>query len=302
MSRKGIAQLVVLWALLLLGTLAMSFAFSMRTEAQASRNGLEAARAYFLARTGVERTIALLSTGAADNVLAGPVTGGEDGATYEVRVMPENGKIDINHVGEEGLKEILRNSGLSEDEVESIGDAILDWRDEDDQRRPAGAEEQDYAFLPEPVKPRNGRLASVEELRYVRGVPPEFFSRVLANVFTVDSGSPGVNVNAAPIEVLRVLPGFTPELAALVKERRKESPFRSPGDVAAILAAEGVGPSAIPVISGGASSRVYTITSTGKAEGTVTRVIRCTIAVGGGPNPIKIRRWEDHVPIYGEAG
>ena len=42
------------WALLLLGTLAMSFAFSMRTEAQASRNGLEAARAYFLARTGVE--------------------------------------------------------------------------------------------------------------------------------------------------------------------------------------------------------------------------------------------------------
>jgi type II secretory pathway component PulK len=111
-----------------------------------------------------------------------------------------------------------------------------------------------------------------------------------------------VNVNAAPIEVLRVLPGFTPELAALVVERRKESPFRSPADVAAFLAAEGAGPSAIPVVSSGAASRVYTITSLGKAEGTVTRVIRCTIAVGGGPNPMKIRRWEDHVPIYGEAG
>ncbi|NNF84615.1 MAG: hypothetical protein HKM29_05605 [Deltaproteobacteria bacterium] len=302
MNRKGIAQLVVLWALLLLGTLAMSFAFSMRTEAQASRNGLEAARAYFLARTGVERTIALLSSGPADNVLAGAVTGGEDGANYEVMVTPGNGKIDINHVGEEGLKEILRNSGLSEGAVESIGDAILDWRDEDDQRRPAGAEEQDYAFLPEPVKPRNGLLASVEELRYVRGVPPEFFSRVLANVFTVDSGMAGVNMNVAPIEVLRVLPGFTPELAALVVERRKESPFRSPGDIAAFLAAEGAGLSAIPIVSSGAASRVYTITSTGKAERTVTRVIRCTIEVGGGPNPFKIRRWEDHVPIYGEEG
>jgi type II secretory pathway component PulK len=301
MSRKGIAQLVVLWALLLLGTLAMSFAFSMRTEAQASRNGLEAARAYFMARTGVERTIALLSTGATDNVLAGPVTGGEDGATYEARVMPENGKIDINHISEEGLKEILRNSGLSEDEVESMGDAILDWRDEDDQRRPAGAEEQDYASLPEPVKPRNGRLASVGELRYVRGVPPEFFSRVLANVFTVDSGRPGVNMNAAPLEVLRVLPGFTPELAALVVERRNESPFRSPGEIAAFLAAEGAGPLAIPVVSSSAASRVYTITSTGKAEGTVTRVIRCTIEAGGGRNPTRIRRWEDHVPTYGEA-
>jgi len=302
MSRKGIAQLVVLWALLLLGTLAMSFAFSMRTEAQASRNGLEGARAYFLARTGVERTIALLSTGATDNVIGEAVTGGEDGATYEVLVTPENGKIDINNVGEEGLKEILRNSGLSEDEVESVGDAILDWRDEDDQKRPAGAEEQDYALLPEPVKPRNGRLASVEELRYVRGVPPEFFSRVLANVFTVDSGSPGVNVNAAPIGALRVLPGFTPELATLVVERRKESPFRSPADVAAFLGAEGAGPSAIPVISSGTESHIYTITSTGKAEGTVTRVIRCTVEMGGGPNPIKIRRWEDHVPVYEEAG
>jgi general secretion pathway protein K len=301
MSRKGIAQLVVLWALLLLGTLAMSFAFSMRTEAQASRNGLEAARAYFMARTGVERTIALLSTGATDNVLAGPVTGGEDGATYEARVMPENGKIDINHISEEGLKEILRNSGLSEDEVESMGDAILDWRDEDDERRPAGAEEQDYASLPEPVKPRNGRLASVGELRYVRGMPPEFFLRVLANVFTVDSGRPGVNMNAAPLEVLQVLPGFTPELAALVVERRNESPFRSPGEIAAFLAAEGAGPLAIPVVSSSAASRVFTITSTGKAEGTVTRVIRCKIEAGGGRNPTRIRRWEDHVPIYGEA-
>ena len=301
MSRKGIAQLVVLWALLLLGTLAMSFAFSMRTEAQASRNGLETSRAYFLARTGVGKTIVLLSTGATDNVLAAPVTGEEDGATYEVRVVPENGKVDINRISEEGLKEILRNSGLSEDEVENMGDAILDWRDEDDERRPAGAEEQDYASLPEPVKPRNGRLASVGELRYVRGVPPEFFSRVLANVFTVDSGRPGVNINAAPLEILRVLPGFTPELAALVVERRNESPFRSPGEIAAFLAAEGAGPLAIPVVSSSAASRVFTITSTGKAEGTVTRVIRCTVEAGGGRNPSRIRRWEDHVPIYGEA-
>ena len=121
-------------------------------------------------------------------------------------------------------------------------------------------------------------------------------------MFTVDSGRPGVNVNAAPIEALRVLPGITPELATLVVERRKESPFSSPGDISAFLAAEGAGPSAIPLFSSGAASRVYTITSTGKAEGSVTRVIRCTIATGGGSDPVKIRRWEDHVTVSGEAG
>jgi Tfp pilus assembly protein PilX len=43
---KGIALLIVLWALLLLGTLGMSFSFAMRTEAKAARNGLDGARAY----------------------------------------------------------------------------------------------------------------------------------------------------------------------------------------------------------------------------------------------------------------
>ncbi len=302
MSRRGIAQLVVLWALVLLGTLAMSFAFSMRTEALASRNGLEASRAYYQARTGVDRAIALLSSGAADNVLGGPISGGEDGSTYEVRVTPESGRIDINFVSEEALKQILKNCGLTADEAERLGDAILDWRDEDDRARPAGAEEPDYRSLPEPVKPRNGKFASVGELRYVRGVTPEFYERYLAVIFTVDSGTPGVNVNVAPIEVLRVLPGFTPELAALAAARREEAPFRSSADVAAFLAAEGGGPSSIPVFSTAAAFPVYAISSVGKAGGAVTRAIRCTLEVRGGSSQIRIRRWEDQVPIHEEAG
>lgn len=300
MNRNGIAQLVVLWALVLLGTLAMSFAFSMRTEAMASRNGLETSRAYFQARTGVERALALLSSGAVDNVLGGAIAGGEEGATYEVHVSPENGRVDINHVSEEALKEILRNCGLPEEEAERLGDAFLDWRDEDDRTRPAGAEEQEYRSLPEPLKPRNGRFASVSELRHVRGVTLEFYERFLAVVFTVDSGMPGVNLNVAPIEVLRVLPGFTPELAALAVARRVEAPFRSSSDVAAFLAAAGGGPSSIPVMSTAATFPVYTIASVGKAENAVTRAIRCTVEVRGGQSPFRVRRWEDQVPIYEE--
>ncbi len=280
----------------------MSFAFSMRTEAMASRNGLEGERAYYQARTGVDRAIALLSVAPADNVFSGPITGGEDGATYEVRVTPENGKFDINVIGEEALKEILQNGGLSADEAEGLGDAILDWRDEDDETRPRGAEEPDYASLPEPVKPRNGRFASVGELRYVRGATHEIYTRLLQAVFTVDSGMQGVNVNVAPVEVLRLLPGVTPELAALAVAHREENPFRSAADFAALLGTESAGPSSVPVFFSARASSGYTITSVGRAGGTVTRVIRCTIGVRGDPNPFKIRRWEDHVPFYEETG
>jgi general secretion pathway protein K len=279
-NREGIAQLVVLWALLLLGTLAMSFAFSMRTEAMASRNGLEAERAYYQARTGVDRAIALLSDVPVDNVLRESITG----------------------IGEEALKEILRNGGLSGEEAEGLGDAILDWRDEDDEARPRGAEEQDYASLPEPVKPRNGRFASVGELRYVRGVTHEIYMRLLSTVFTVDSGMQSVNVNVAPVEVFRVLPGVTPELAAQAIAHREETPFRSAADFSDLLGTENAGPSSIPVVSTAGMSPVYTITSVGRAGGSVTSVIRCTIGVHSGPNSFKIRRWEDHVSMYEEAG
>ena len=118
---RGIAQLVVLWALLLLGMMAMSFSFAMRTEALAARNGVDAARAYYQARTGIHRAISLLSVSAADNVLREPFAGEDEDASYETRVTAEGGKIDINYVSETVLKEVLKNGGLSAEDAESVG-------------------------------------------------------------------------------------------------------------------------------------------------------------------------------------
>ncbi len=56
--------------------------------------------------------------------------------------------------------------------TESIADAILDWIDPDDQQRDNGAERDYYASLDPPYVPRNGPIASIEELLLVRGVTP----------------------------------------------------------------------------------------------------------------------------------
>ncbi len=169
-GRSGIASLLVLWAMLLLGTLALSFSLSMRTEAQAARNGLDGARAYYQARSGISRAMALLSTLPPDNVAAMAIEGRDGDADYAVRILPESGKVDIDSVPEATLKAILKKGGLSEEGAEALGDAILDWRDADDDRRPRGAEAVDYANLPEPVRPRNGKTAAIEELQYVKGI------------------------------------------------------------------------------------------------------------------------------------
>jgi len=299
---KGFAQLIVLWALLLLGTLAMSFAFSMRTEALAARNGLDSARAYYQARTGIHRAIAMLSSVPLDNVLREPPAGKEEDASYETRIESEGGKIDINFVPEAMLKEVLKNGGLSPEEVESIGDAILDWRDEDDMPRTNGAESPYYASLPNPVKPRNGKLASVDELLFVKGVTPEQFGRLFSKIFTVYGFSTSVDINASPVEVLQVLPGFTPDAARAVVARRHESFFRSPAEISQFLAEQGIPMTALPIFSLSRSSRIYTITSVGKAGDRISRGIECRVDFTGvGPKSVKILRWVDYVAVGGGA-
>ena len=58
--------------------------------------------------------------------------------------------------------------------TEDVADAILDWLDEDEEPRPLGAEFDDcYLHLPNPYKPANGPIESIEQLLLVRGVTPQ---------------------------------------------------------------------------------------------------------------------------------
>ena len=296
-GNRGVALLLVLWALVLLGTLALGFSWSMRTEALAARNGIDEARAYFQARTGVSRAVALLRSLSPDNVLGAEIAGEDGAASYDVRVESESGKVDVNFVSEEILLEILKKGGLPEEEAESVRDAILDWRDEDDAARPRGAERSEYAQMPEPAVPRNGKLRGVEELSFVKGVTKEFYRFFLSRVFTAHGNSPKVNFLRAPEIVLRSLPGVSAEAAArIVAGRRGEPPISAAGLAAMVgeglLTAQG-----LALLSGAASSNAYTITATGRTGGDVTRVVRSLVEVSGsGGKEVKMLGWLDKAP------
>jgi len=297
-GNRGVALLFVLWALVLLGTLALGFSWSMRTEALAARNGIDEARAYFQARTGVNRAVMLLATLSPDNVLAAAIAGEDGDAAYGVRVESENGKVDVNLVSEDVLLEILKRGGLPDEETESVRDAILDWKDPDDTPRPRGAEAPEYAQLQEPVAPRNGKIQSVEELSFVKGVTKEFFRVFLSRVFTVHGNSPKVNFLRAPEIVLRSLPGISAEAAARIVAGRAEEPQISAADLSAMVGEGMLTAQGLALISGPASSNVYTITATGRAGGDVTHVVRCLVEVSGsGRKSVKMLGWLDKAPL-----
>ena len=296
-ANRGIALLLVLWALVLLGTLALGFSWSMRTEAMAARNGIDETRAYFQARTGVSRAVVLLASLSADNVLAASIAGEDGDASYEVRIDSESGKVDVNLVSEEVLLEVLKKGGVPEEEAEGVRDAILDWRDEDDNPRARGAERVEYGGMPEPITPRNGKIRGIGELMCVKGVTKDFYEAFLSRVFTAHGNSARLNFLRAPEIVLRSLPGVSAEAADRIVAGRREEPPISAKDLAPMVGNGMLTAQGLALITGGSASSVYTITATGRAGNDVTRVVRCLVEVSGsGEKGVKMLRWLDKAP------
>ncbi|MEP7276841.1 MAG: hypothetical protein ABI812_10830 [Betaproteobacteria bacterium] len=213
--QRGIALVLALWLTVLLTVIASGFAFSMRSEAIAARNAISLAQARALADGAVERTLYELSRPRLPDAWAPDGRQHkwtDDGAQIFVTAVDETSKIDLNSATEALLKGLMTQVGeLDADAAARIVDAILDWRDADDLRRPNGAEEADYRAANLKYGPGNAPFESVGEFGRVLGVTPELYERVSGSL-TVYSRQAGINPATASREVLLALPNATSEL------------------------------------------------------------------------------------------
>jgi len=130
----------------------------------------------------------------------------EEGGTSMTHygLADEERKLNLNTASEAILHAFIQDTGRVEaGPALAIAQAILDWRDEDQDPHPMGAENFYYQGLSPGYKSKDGPFESVEELLLVKGVSPALFAR-LAPYLTV-YGSGGVNINTAARPVLRAL-------------------------------------------------------------------------------------------------
>jgi general secretion pathway protein K len=133
-------------------------------------------------------------------------------------------KLNINVADRAALVSVLQSVLRLPGAVDSLADALLDWRDPDSIPRPLGNESSAN---------RNGPLADVAELRYVRGFTAP---RVAAlSSFLTTRGSGVINVNAAPREVIATLPGMTDEAVQRVMMQRERMPIQNADVLAGLL-------------------------------------------------------------------
>ena len=214
-NERGIALIVVLWLTVLIAVIGSSFAYSMRGEALAARNTMSLAQARAAADGAIERTAFELSRPriSADvwNADGQPHAFSDGDIALTATAYDESARIDLNAGSEALLKGLLQNvGGLDPETAQRTLDAILDWRDPDDLKRPNGAEAPEYRAAGSKYVPTNAPFESVGELQRVLGMTPSLMAR-LVHTLTVYSRQQGVNLANAPRDVLLALPGVTAE-------------------------------------------------------------------------------------------
>jgi general secretion pathway protein K len=225
-AQSGIALILALWITVLLTVIASGFAFSMRSEALAARNAVSLAQARAAADGAVERTAYEVMRPRLPDAWTSdgqPHRWNDGDASIVVTAVDEAAKIDVNTAPDALLRNLLIvDGGLDDAAAGALVDAIADWRDPDDLRRPNGAEAPEYRAANLKYVPGNAAFETVGEVARVLGMTAPVFQRI-APLLTVYSQQPGINTATAGRDVLLALPNATPETVDAFLEQRAQA-------------------------------------------------------------------------------
>lgn len=318
-EERGFALLVVLWIFMVLFVLGAEFAVGMRQNAQETVNFADETQSYYLASAVANRTFyrALIARDEATLGLTEGEVEAEDfvpvvhpdgewhreelwGAPVWVKVTDEAGKIPINLVEYNILVHLLGNLGVPHQESGEIADAILDWRDPDDDKRLNGVESEYYKGLRQPYGAKNAPLDSLDELRLIKGVREELYFGGsqdypigLVDIFSVFNQRSALSVRSASPEVLEVLLGLDPEQLAQLLEQRETDMTGLISQMEAYLP----DPSMEDLLNDDAPSILAVQVQARLPEARIGAHVGAVIDLGESNEGIYILRWMDALPI-----
>jgi general secretion pathway protein K len=247
-SRRGVALIAALWLVVAIAAVALQFSMEAHERRAvgilASERGIQRAAAlgalaltqaklgYALrvapTGTNVQRLAASDPWLDVDSLYSGTVN--VDSMEVDVQARDLGEKLNVNQLTENQLQSFF--SFLLGDYAKStqLAQSILDWRDADSIPRPNGAERDAYIKAKMLALPTNGPFREIEELSNVMGMTPEIYAKVAPYLTTHGIGA--VNINTAPIPVLRALPGMTDAtINMIVQQRSQGRRINSIGDI-----------------------------------------------------------------------
>jgi general secretion pathway protein K len=312
---EGVVLLLILLVLALISVMVLSWAQEWRTELKLASNFGETLKCQQLAESGIYYALGKLVIAKKAEMRGSQVYASQSQAIYsdlwegdqqphrlqlpdgtvEVRIADEGGKINLNAASEDLLRNFFSTlGGLTELQIRTMVDSILDWRTSGDYPRPYGAKSSYYLNLDPPYVPKDAKFETVQELAWVRGFAASPLIPRLSQWLTVQPTGQRINLNTAPLQVLLAV-GFPLDAAQQLIASREAAPFRSLQDVPQL--------SANPLLTrtqplSFTSSPFFTITSSGRvkeneAPYTIKAIVRLKI---NQKVPWRILFWYDGYP------
>lgn len=195
---RGIALIIVMLVIVVLGILAAGFAITMKVEMKLARNAQSESEMFLLAWSGVE--LARYAIGQQANIpgesgfhaLNQKWAGGPGGTNqllaeltledvelgrgrFTVRIADAERKLNLNFTRPDVFDEVLRKLGVDVLDVLPIQNSLEDWRDPDQNTLLNGAESDYYLELNPPYVAKDGPMDDISELLLVRGVTPQLY-------------------------------------------------------------------------------------------------------------------------------
>jgi general secretion pathway protein K len=318
--RRGVALLAALWLVVAIASVALQFSIEAKERrtlgilaSERAQQRAEALGALAYVQAKLDYAIRVAPSGDnpnlarlrasdpwsnVDSLYTGVVY--VDSVQVDVAAHDLGERLNINTATEGELQQFF--SFLLGDYSKStqLSQSIMDWRDADSVPRPSGAERDAYIKAEMLALPANSLFGEVSELQNVMGVTPEIYAKVAPYLTTRGAGQ--INLNDAPVAVLRSLPGMTDATINQILQMRSQGRriasvdqiYQSPARGGRPLPGQLASAAAINALRGRAEVNVsqveFTITARvgPQAQGTVlTAVLSNT---GSGANVIT-KKW-----------
>lgn len=306
-SKRGAALIAVLWLIAILGLATMTALRVIKFDMDLASAKIHGSRARQIAEMGiavgsnpmVKRT---------DPILRQMNEGTGEG--FEVRVISEGGRFNINSILMQDdkalLREIFSKWGMELEDAQAVADALGDWVDADNNVALHGAEKDDYEKAGRINQPFDRPFYDLSEMRLVRGMDlVEALKPDWREWFTIWSEGP-LDVNEAPAELIAAAAEIPVEQADIIPEKvrgidgqRDTEDDVLYGQASEALAEMGIDTESRPDIANrftatAAGAGTLRIESIGHAEGATRKIIAIVRNRTG--KPALLERTEEILP------
>jgi type II secretory pathway component PulK len=220
-TSDGYVTFAVLLTVALLAAIVSSLVSVSRPALGLVRIGADEVAAEGLLQGGVDTAAYLLFDAQQPMSTVDGMSLRRDTGSIRINVSDEAGRIDINAAKTELLAGLFAAVGGKSMSPEAFASRVDDWRDQDDEVSPDGAEADEYDSARLSYGPPNGPFRSTDELRFILGLSRADYA-ALKPFVTTYSGEGTVDPLSASETALQAIPGFDSDSVKLILTSRRQ--------------------------------------------------------------------------------